>query len=116
MYYFWCLYPCFLGQGTQLKHYFLAAMLNFHYIGAHNKKMGDLFRSKCRPEGDASRATAVHILDASVLPYLPTDNLDCERDLAKFDKLAQRFAACSNKKFTSKCIRDEITLYKQGVQ
>ena len=65
--------------------------------------------------GDASsRATALHTLDPSLLPYLPTDNLDCERDLAKFDKLAQRSAACSNKTFTGKGIRDKMTLYKSS--
>ena len=65
------------------------------------------------PEADSSsRATAIHKLDPAVLPYLPTDNLDCERDLAVFDKLAQRSASCSNKTFTAKGIRDEMTVHK----
>ena len=56
--------------------------------------------------------TAIHKLDPAVLPYLPTDNLICERDLAVFDRLAQRSASCSNRKFTAKGIRDEMTVYK----
>ena len=59
-----------------------------------------------------SRATAIHKLDPAVLPYLPTDNLICERDLAVFDRLAQRSASFSNRKFTAKGIRDEMTVYK----
>ena len=57
-----------------------------------------------------SRATAIHKLDPAVLPYLPTDNLTCERDLAVFDRLAQRSASCSNRKFTTKGIQDEMTV------
>ena len=42
--------------------------------------------------------------------YMPVNNLDCERDLAKFDQLAKRSAMCSSKKCTAKGIRDEMTL------
>ena len=59
-----------------------------------------------------SRATAIHKLDPAVLPYLPTDNLICERDLAVFDRLAQRSASCSNRKCTAKGIRDKKFVYK----
>ncbi|KAK6179055.1 hypothetical protein SNE40_011501 [Patella caerulea] len=83
-----------------------------------NKAAADLATQRGReygfgPESDASsRATALHKLEPSLLEFLPTDNLDCERDLAKFDKLAQRSAACSNKRFTGRSIRDEMTVYK----
>jgi hypothetical protein len=60
----------------------------------------------------ASRATALHTLNPHDLEDLPTNNLDCERDLAMFDKLAARSASCSNRKFTAKGIRDEMTVYK----
>ena len=58
------------------------------------KAAADLATQRGRDYGfgsnvDASmRATAIHKLDASLLEYLPTYNLDCERDLAVFDKLA----------------------------
>ena len=41
---------------------------------------------------------------------MPVNNLDCERDLAKFDQLAKRSAMCSSKTITAKSIRDEMTL------
>ena len=67
------------------------------------------------PEADSSsRATAIHKLDLAVLSYLPTDNLVCEKDLAVFDKLAQRSASCSNRIFTAKGIRDEMTVYTRS--
>ena len=49
------------------------------------------------------------------LASLPTNNLDCERDLSKFDKLAKRSAATSNRNFTAKGMRDDMTLNKAGV-
>ena len=62
--------------------------------------------------GVSSRATILNTLSAADLVGLPTNNLDCERDLAKFDKLAARSAACSNRKFTATGIRDDMTVYK----
>ena len=58
------------------------------------------------------RATVLSQIDRAALEGLPTNNLECERDLAKFDHLARRSAACSNKRFTAKGIRDEMTLYQ----
>ena len=49
------------------------------------------------------------------LESLSTNNLDCERDLSKFDKLAKRSAAASNRNFTAKGMRDDMTLNKAGV-
>jgi len=60
----------------------------------------------------APRATTLNTIDADQLVGLPTNNLDCERDLAKFDQLAARSASCSNRKFTAKGIRDQMTVYK----
>ena len=65
------------------------------------------------PQVDVSgRATSLHTLDPAKLRFLPKNNLDCERDLAIFDKLAARSASCSNHKFTAKGIRDEMTVIK----
>ena len=62
--------------------------------------------------GSAPRATVLTSLTEEDLEGLPSNNLDCERDLAKFDKLAARSAACSNRKFTAKGIRDEMTIFQ----
>ena len=61
------------------------------------------------------RATELHKLKPEDLESLPTNNLDCERDLSKFDKLAKRSAAASNRNFTAKGMRDDMTLNKAGV-
>ena len=54
-------------------------------------------------------ATDLTKLTKKQLDYLPTNNLDCERDLSKFDYLAKQSARSSAKNFTAKGIRDEIT-------
>ena len=51
-----------------------------------------------------------------MLPKLPTHNLICEIDLARMDKIAIRAAACSNRKFTAKSMRDDMTLYQADVK
>ena len=63
-------------------------------------------------EGVSCHSTTLHMLDPSKLQYLPTNNLDCERDLAIFDKFASRSASCSNYKFKAKGICDEMTVHK----
>ena len=65
------------------------------------------------PQVDVScHAATLHMLDPSKLQYLPTNNIDYERDLSIFDKLASRSASCSNHKFTAKGIHDEMTVHK----
>ena len=61
------------------------------------------------------RATELHKLQPSDLEGLPTNNLECERDLSEFDKLARRSAASSNRKFTAKGMRNDMTLNNAGV-
>ena len=80
-----------------------------HFLGRFCLKAAeDLATQRGREYGfgsnqdKASRATFLQSIDPTTLTYLPTNNLDCERDLAVFDKLARRSAACSNKKFTGK--------------
>ena len=63
-------------------------------------------------EGVSCHATTLHMLDPSKLQYLPTNNLDCERNLAIFNKFASRSASCSNYKFKAKGICDEMTVHK----
>ena len=59
-------------------------------------------------EGEKPRATELYMMSQQELDYLPTNNLDCERDLAKFSHLAH-VAKFRNKKFKAKGIR---TLYQ----
>ena len=62
------------------------------------------------------RATDLNILSPAELQGLPTNNLDAERDRAKFSNLAQ-VAKFRNKNFQAKGIRTDMVLYKsnQGV-
>ena len=55
-------------------------------------------------------ATDLTKLTKKQLDNLPTNNLDCERDLSKFDYLAKLSASSSAKNFTAKGIHDEMTL------
>ena len=74
------------------------------------------FQRTAESAGNAEpRATELHKLSPEDLCNLPTNNLECERDLSKFDKLAKRSAATSNRNFTAKGIRDDMTLNKAGV-
>ena len=65
-------------------------------------------------QANSARATELYRLDPKSLDYLPTNNLDCERDLSIFSKLAARSSACSNHKFKAKGIRDEMTVIKSN--
>ena len=60
------------------------------------------------------RATDLTKLSKKQLDHLPTNNLDCERYLSKFDYLAKRSASSLAKNFTAKGICDEITLIDVG--
>ena len=57
------------------------------------------------------RATQLHLLTKEELEYLPTNNLDAERNLCVFGKRAP-VAKFRNKKFTAKAIRNDCTLYQ----
>ena len=50
----------------------------------------------------------IHSLTEEEQENLPTNNLNCERHLAKFGRIAAESAAHSNKFFTGKRIRDDI--------
>ena len=60
----------------------------------------------------APRTTDMTSLNPENLADLPTNDLNCERDLARFDKLATKSAACSSRKFSAQGIRDEMSVFK----
>ena len=57
-----------------------------------------------------ARATRINLLTPAQIANLPTNNLNCERYLAKFGYLAAQSAAHSNKCFTGKRISDDHVL------
>ena len=61
-------------------------------------------------EDVAPCATRINSLASDELEDLPTDNLNCERYLAKFGYLAAQSAAHSNKLFKAKRIRHDLVL------
>ena len=56
------------------------------------------------------RATQLHKLPKTSISNIATDNTEAERTLARFGYLASISARSSNKKFTAKRIRDDMTL------
>ena len=62
-------------------------------------------------EGEESRATELYKMSLAELKDLPTNNLDCERDLAKFSHLPS-VAKFRNKSFKAKGIRTDMTPYQ----
>ena len=66
-------------------------------------------------EGEKPRCTDLTTVDNVQLSKLPTHNLICERDLSQMDKIAIRAASCSNRNFTGRSMRDDMTLYQTHV-
>ena len=56
------------------------------------------------------RATRINSLTSDERENLPTNNLNCERYLAKFGYLTAKSAAHSNKLFKAKRIHDDLVL------
>ena len=56
------------------------------------------------------RATQLHKLPRTSISNIAKDNTEAERTLARFGYLASISARTSNKKFTAKRIRDDMTL------
>lgn len=78
----------------------------------------DLGRQRGREFGfstEPKRATDLTQVPSDICDKLPDHNLDCERDLSVMDKIAIRAASCSNRKFTGKCMRDDMTLFQAKV-
>ena len=61
-------------------------------------------------EHEKSRATDINEIPKEQVDYMPVNNLDCERDLAKSNQLPKQSAMWSSKKFTANGIGDEMTL------
>lgn len=61
------------------------------------------------------RATNIAEISPSILPFLPTHNLDCERELGIFDHKLSKIHGGFNAKSTFKGIRDEMMLYKTNI-
>lgn len=57
------------------------------------------------------RATQIHLLSAENKTNLPTNNLNCERYLAKFGYLAAQSAKRSNRFFKAKRIKDDLMFF-----
>ena len=64
---------------------------------------------------DKQRATALHELSEEERKNIPTENLSCERYLARFGNLASLSAARSNRFFKGKRIRDDLMFQKSMV-
>lgn len=60
------------------------------------------------------RATQIHKLSPEQRKNLPTNNLCCERYLAKFGYLASQSASHSNKLFKGKRIKDDLMLLQES--
>ena len=60
---------------------------------------------------ESTRATQIHLLSAEERKHLPTNNLNCERYLAKFGVLASESAQRSNRFFKAKRIKDDLMFF-----
>ena len=66
--------------------------------------------------GDTNReATQIHLLTSEQRKNIPTNNLNCERYLAKFGYLAGQSAVHSNNLFKGKRIKDDLMLIDGNV-
>lgn len=61
------------------------------------------------------RATALFSIPTSIIESLPTHNLDCERELAIFDRKVSKAIGGYNQNATFKGLRDEMILYKTNI-
>ena len=66
-------------------------------------------------ESEKPRCSDLTKVDPEVLSKLSVHNLLCETDLSHMDKIANRAASCSNRNFTAKSMRDDMTLYQAKV-
>jgi hypothetical protein len=66
------------------------------------------------PTDHSRAATKLHLLTDEELDDLPTNNLECERDLSYFSKCSE-VAKYRNPKFKAKQIRSNCTLYKSDL-
>ena len=96
------------GPETELDHYLLGEMCVQAAIGVELQCKREYWADD--DEATTSRATRLHNLTSNERKNLPTNNLNCERYLAKFGYLAAQSAAHSNRFFKGKRIRDDLVL------
>lgn len=63
------------------------------------------------PDSGAPRATDLSKLPPEILRHLPTHNIDCERELAIFDRKVENMCGGYNQTSSYKGIRDEMMLH-----
>ena len=96
------------GPESELDQFLLEAMCEKAAIGVELQCKREYWSDE--NDTTATRATKIHLLTPAERANLPTNNLRCERYLAKFGYLAAQSAAHSNKCFTGKRIRDDLVL------
>ena len=96
------------GPETELDHYLLGEMRAQAAIGIELQSKREYWAND--DEAVAARATRIHDLTSNERKNLPTNNLNCERYLAKFGYLAAQSALHSNRFFKGKRIRDDLVL------
>ena len=96
------------GPESDLDQFLLGAMCEQAAIGVELQCKREYWSAE--DDSTPARATRVNLLTSTERANLPTNNLRCERYLAKFGYLAAQSAAHSNKCFTGKRIRDDLVL------
>ena len=96
------------GPESELDHYLLGEMCAQAAVGVELQCKREYWAGN--DEDVTPRATRINSLTSDERKYLPTNNLNCERYLAKFGYLAAQSAAHSNKLFKAKRIRDDLVL------
>ena len=91
---------------NELDHYLLGEMCAQAAVGVELQSKGE-YRA-ANDEDVTPRAIQINSLISNELKNLPTNNLNCERYLAKFGYLAAQSAVHSNKLFKAKRIRDDL--------
>ena len=88
---------------SELDEYLLSQMCSEAAKGIHQQCSSEYWE-----ECEQPRVTQIHKLTAEQRKNIPGDNLNCERNLAKFGALAAVSASKSNKIFKAKRIRDDM--------
>ena len=96
------------GPQSELDHFLLGEMCLQAAIGVELQCKREYWSDDA--EAGAARATRIHKLTYEQRKNLPSNNLNCERYLAKFGYLASQSSVHSNKLFKPKRIRDDLML------
>ena len=96
------------GPNSELDHYVLGEMCAQAAVGVELQCKREYWAGN--DDHVTTRATGINSLTPGKPENLPTNNLNCERYLAKFGYLAAQSAAHSNKLFKAKRIRGDLVL------